>query len=125
MVEMSTVLDALHGSRIAPVVTMRRMRAAGIEAFGGDVGMLELPAPTSPAPDEVVISVCGAGVGNWDEIVRDVASLKPTSHQSSRDSIVYHTLRRRRSENGVSVTRFSRRAWVEPLRKTRSPRPGI
>jgi NADPH:quinone reductase-like Zn-dependent oxidoreductase len=49
---------------------MERMRAAGIEVFGGNVGMLELAAPTSPAPDEVVISVHAAGVGNWDEIVR-------------------------------------------------------
>jgi NADPH:quinone reductase-like Zn-dependent oxidoreductase len=46
------------------------MRAAGIEAFGRDVGMLELTVPASPAPDEVVISVYAAGVGNWDEIVR-------------------------------------------------------
>src|SRR5919108_1218993 len=49
---------------------MRRMRAAGIDAFGGDVRVLELAAPGSPAPDELVISVRAAGVGNWDEIVR-------------------------------------------------------
>jgi NADPH:quinone reductase-like Zn-dependent oxidoreductase len=49
---------------------MRRMQAAGIDTFGGDVGMLELAAPASPAPDEVVISVRAAGVGNWDEFVR-------------------------------------------------------
>jgi NADPH:quinone reductase-like Zn-dependent oxidoreductase len=46
------------------------MRAAGIDAFGGDVRVLELAAPGSPAPDELVISVRAAGVGNWDEIVR-------------------------------------------------------
>jgi NADPH:quinone reductase-like Zn-dependent oxidoreductase len=46
------------------------MQAAGIDAFGGEVRMLELAAPASPAPDEVVISVRAAGVGNWDEIVR-------------------------------------------------------
>ena len=46
------------------------MRAAGVDAFGGDVRVLELAAPVSPAPDELVISVCAAGVGNWDEIVR-------------------------------------------------------
>ena len=45
------------------------MRGAGIHAFGGQVRMLELAAP-SPAPDEVVISVQAAGVGNWDEFVR-------------------------------------------------------
>src|SRR4051794_9460802 len=49
---------------------MRRMRAAGIDAFGADVRVLELAAPGSPAPDELVISVRAAGVGNWDEIVR-------------------------------------------------------
>jgi NADPH:quinone reductase-like Zn-dependent oxidoreductase len=49
---------------------MRRMRAAGIDAFGADVRVLELAAPGSPAPDELVISVRATGVGNWDEIVR-------------------------------------------------------
>ena len=46
------------------------MQAAGIDAFGGDVHLLELAAPGSPAPDELVISVRAAGVGNWDEFVR-------------------------------------------------------
>ena len=46
------------------------MRAAGIETFGGEVQMLELAVPQSLAPDEVVIAVRTAGVGNWDEIVR-------------------------------------------------------
>jgi NADPH:quinone reductase-like Zn-dependent oxidoreductase len=46
------------------------MRAAGIRKFGGEVQMLELAAPQSLAPDEVVIAVRAAGVGNWDEIVR-------------------------------------------------------
>jgi NADPH:quinone reductase-like Zn-dependent oxidoreductase len=49
---------------------MRRMQAAGIETFGGQVRLLELAAPASPAPDEVVIRVYAAGVGNWDEFVR-------------------------------------------------------
>ena len=48
----------------------RLMRAAGIETFGGEVQMLELAATQSLAPDEVVIAVRAAGVGNWDEIVR-------------------------------------------------------
>jgi hypothetical protein len=47
----------------------RLMRAAGIETFGGEVQMLELPAPQSLAADEVVIAVRAAGVGNWDEII--------------------------------------------------------
>jgi NADPH:quinone reductase-like Zn-dependent oxidoreductase len=51
-------------------MAVRRMRAAGIEAFGGEVRVLELAAPGSPAPDEVVISVSAAGVANWDEFVR-------------------------------------------------------
>jgi NADPH:quinone reductase-like Zn-dependent oxidoreductase len=51
-------------------VVIRRMRAVGIDAFGDAVHVLELPAPGSPAPDEIVISVHAAGVGNWDEIVR-------------------------------------------------------
>ena len=46
------------------------MRAAGIERFGDEVRMLELAAPGSPAPDELVISVRAAGVANWDEFVR-------------------------------------------------------
>ncbi|HEX8860080.1 MAG TPA: zinc-binding dehydrogenase [Actinomycetes bacterium] len=49
---------------------MRRMQAAGIDAFGGQVRLLELAAPGSPAPDEVVILVYAAGVGNWEEFVR-------------------------------------------------------
>jgi NADPH:quinone reductase-like Zn-dependent oxidoreductase len=46
------------------------MQAAGVDAFGGQVRTLELAAPASPAPDEVVISVHAAGVANWDEFVR-------------------------------------------------------
>jgi NADPH:quinone reductase-like Zn-dependent oxidoreductase len=52
------------------VVPMQRMQAAGIDAFGGEVRMLELEGPGSPAPDELVISVRAAGVANWDEFVR-------------------------------------------------------
>src|SRR6266516_6209081 len=47
---------------------VRRMQTAGIDAFGAEVRALELDAPMSPAPDEIVISVDAAGVGNWDEI---------------------------------------------------------
>jgi NADPH:quinone reductase-like Zn-dependent oxidoreductase len=46
------------------------MQAAGIDGFGHEVRMLNLPAPPAPAPDEVVIAVRAAGVGNWDEFVR-------------------------------------------------------
>jgi len=51
-------------------VAVRRMQAAGIEAFGGEVRLLELAEPGLPGPDELVISVRAAGIGNWDEIVR-------------------------------------------------------
>jgi NADPH:quinone reductase-like Zn-dependent oxidoreductase len=46
------------------------MHAAGIDGFGHEVRMLELPGPPTPAADEVVIAVRAAGVGNWDEFVR-------------------------------------------------------
>jgi NADPH:quinone reductase-like Zn-dependent oxidoreductase len=58
---------ALGSPRVGAV---RRMQAAGIDTFGRPVRLLELAAPASPAPDEVVISVHAAGVGNWDEFVR-------------------------------------------------------
>jgi NADPH:quinone reductase-like Zn-dependent oxidoreductase len=46
------------------------MRAAGIERFGGAARSMTLPDPRSLAPDEVLIRVMAAGVGNWDEFVR-------------------------------------------------------
>ncbi|MET7992040.1 alcohol dehydrogenase catalytic domain-containing protein [Amycolatopsis sp. NPDC005232] len=46
------------------------MRAAGIDRFGGDVRPLDFDAPASPGPDEVVVAVRAAGVGNWDDIAR-------------------------------------------------------
>jgi Alcohol dehydrogenase GroES-like domain len=55
---------ALSSPRVAAT---SRMRGAGIDAYGGQVRLLDL-AP--PAPDEVVIVVHAAGVGNWDEFVR-------------------------------------------------------
>ena len=64
------------------------MRAAGIDDFGGEVQMLELAEPGSPAPDEAVISVRAAGVGNWDEFVRtgswDVGRRPPLASGSRR-----------------------------------------
>ena len=47
------------------------MRAAGIRQFGGAVEALQLPEPAAPRSDEVLIAVHAAGVGNWDEYVRD------------------------------------------------------
>src|SRR3954451_7492030 len=46
------------------------MRAAGIEAFGGEVTLLELPEPPPLKAGEVLIRVRAAGVASWDEIVR-------------------------------------------------------
>jgi NADPH:quinone reductase-like Zn-dependent oxidoreductase len=46
------------------------MRAAGIETFGGPVRPITVPDPRSLAPDEVLIQVMAAGVGDWDEFVR-------------------------------------------------------
>ena len=46
------------------------MRAAGIRQFGANIELLELPEPGAPGPDEVVIRVVAAGVGNWDDLVR-------------------------------------------------------
>ena len=46
------------------------VRAAGIEAFGGEVKLLELPEPPRLEAGEVLIQVRAAGVGNWEEFVR-------------------------------------------------------
>jgi NADPH:quinone reductase-like Zn-dependent oxidoreductase len=46
------------------------MRAAGIRAFGGPIEPLELPEPPEPTRNEVLIDVIGAGIGNWDDLVR-------------------------------------------------------
>ena len=46
------------------------MRVAGIRALGGPVELFAVEEPTTPAPDEVLIDVAAAGIGNWDELVR-------------------------------------------------------
>jgi NADPH:quinone reductase-like Zn-dependent oxidoreductase len=43
----------------------------GVMAFGAPVEALELPEPRALRPDEVLIEVKAAGVGNWDEIARE------------------------------------------------------
>src|SRR3954471_19140153 len=57
------------------------LRAAGIEAFGDDVALLELPEPPALEPGQVLIEVKAAGVGNWEEFVRtgswDVGRVPP------------------------------------------------
>jgi NADPH:quinone reductase-like Zn-dependent oxidoreductase len=46
------------------------MLGAGISEIGGPVGPLTLDEPTMPAEGEVLLDVCAAGVGNWDELAR-------------------------------------------------------
>jgi NADPH:quinone reductase-like Zn-dependent oxidoreductase len=46
------------------------LRTAGIETFGGEVTLLELPDPPPLEAGEVLIQVRAAGVANWDDIVR-------------------------------------------------------
>jgi NADPH:quinone reductase-like Zn-dependent oxidoreductase len=59
------------------------MRTAGIRALGGQVELMELPAPPDPAGDEVLIEVRAAGIGNWDDLVRtgswDVGKAPPVA----------------------------------------------
>src|SRR4051812_17258205 len=57
------------------------LRAAGIEAFGDDVALLELPEPPALETGQVLIDVKAAGVASWDEFVRtgrwDVGRVPP------------------------------------------------
>src|SRR5215469_12936645 len=46
------------------------MRAAGIRRYSDPVQPMELPGPGDLRPDDVLIEVRSAGVGNWDEIAR-------------------------------------------------------
>jgi NADPH:quinone reductase-like Zn-dependent oxidoreductase len=46
------------------------MLGAGISEIGGPIRTLTLDEPTMPAEGEVVLDVCAAGVGNWDELAR-------------------------------------------------------
>jgi NADPH:quinone reductase-like Zn-dependent oxidoreductase len=46
------------------------MRAAGVDRFGAEIRLLELPEPTAPSPGEVLLEVRAAGMGNWDEFIR-------------------------------------------------------
>lgn len=46
------------------------MLVAGIRTFGGEVEMIEVNEPRPLAPDEVLIDMRSAGIGNWDNIIR-------------------------------------------------------
>ena len=64
------------------------MRGAGILSIGGPVSDIELPNPRPLADDEALIAVRAAGVGIWDEIVRqggwDVGIAPPMAWVSRR-----------------------------------------
>jgi NADPH:quinone reductase-like Zn-dependent oxidoreductase len=49
---------------------MVTMQVAGIREIGAPVEMMEVSEPRPLAPDEVLVGVVAAGVGNWDEFVR-------------------------------------------------------
>jgi NADPH:quinone reductase-like Zn-dependent oxidoreductase len=46
------------------------MRVAGIRRYSAPVEFFELRAPDQLKPDEVLVEVSCAGVGNWDDIAR-------------------------------------------------------
>ena len=46
------------------------MLVAGVRTLGGNVEALEVDEPRPLAADEVLIGIRGAGVGNWDNIIR-------------------------------------------------------
>src|SRR3954454_21126989 len=59
------------------------MQVAGIREVGAPVEMIDVGEPRPLAPDEVLVQVAAAGVGNWDEFVRtggwDVGARPPTA----------------------------------------------
>ena len=46
------------------------MRAAGVDLFGAEIRLLELPEPAAPGPGEALLGVRACGMGNWDEFIR-------------------------------------------------------
>ena len=46
------------------------MRAAGVDRFGAEIRLLELPEPAAPGPGEALLGVRACGMGNWDEFIR-------------------------------------------------------
>ena len=57
------------------------MRAVGIRAFGGPIEQLELPDPPEPGRSDVLVDVLGAGIGNWDDLVRTGAWTWASDHR--------------------------------------------
>jgi NADPH:quinone reductase-like Zn-dependent oxidoreductase len=52
------------------VYEQRRMKAAGIDHYGDNVRPMTISEPRRLEPDELLLQVCTAGVGNWDNIAR-------------------------------------------------------
>jgi len=46
------------------------VRAAGVDRFGAEIRLLELPEPAAPGPGEALLGVRACGMGNWDEFIR-------------------------------------------------------
>jgi NADPH:quinone reductase-like Zn-dependent oxidoreductase len=46
------------------------VRAAGVDRFGAEIRLLELPEPPAPRPGQVLLGVRACGVGNWDDFIR-------------------------------------------------------
>src|SRR3954470_18350380 len=72
--------------RLAATTNERRtvaMQVAGIREIGAPVELIDVSGPRPLAPDEVLVQVAAAGVGNWDEFVRtggwDVGGRLPTA----------------------------------------------
>jgi NADPH:quinone reductase-like Zn-dependent oxidoreductase len=49
--------------------TQKSMRAWAINGYGEPMRLVDLPVP-SPGPDDILIAMRGAEVGDWDELVR-------------------------------------------------------
>ena len=51
------------------------MRVTGLRTVGARVELIEVGEPRPLAGDEVLLEVMAAGVGNWDEFVREAAGM--------------------------------------------------
>lgn len=71
------------------------MLVAGIRTLGGNVETFDVDDPRPLAADEVLIDVLGAGVGNWDNIIRyGVGTLARGRHWHSASGGRGHQSRR-------------------------------
>ncbi len=96
-------MTGVDGPRLVPVAIIAAMRAAGIRVPGGQIEVLELPAPPPPSGNEVLIEVRAAGIGNWDDLVRtgawDVGTIPPMALGVEAAGVV--------SAIGATQTRFA------------------